>query len=116
MSSRGWCRKRNRLPRRSYFPKDLKLRPKPENASTLGSPTDRYEKATFMPERANPANLRQPTLGSPVVGGHFEKLLRILADERAGVRSDVLDAVLGKPALNLGERVSMLLGMLILVA
>jgi len=69
-----------------------------------------------MPERANPANLRQPALGSPVVGGKLEKLLRILPDEGAGVRSDVLDAVLGKPALNFRKCVVMLLGMLILVA
>jgi hypothetical protein len=69
-----------------------------------------------MPERANPAKLRQPTLGSPVVGGKLEKLLRILPDERAGVRSDVLDTVLGKPTLNFRERVTMLFGMLILVA
>ena len=70
-----------------------------------------------MPKRANPADLRQPTLGSPDVVGQLEKLvLVILADECAGVCSNVLDAVLGKPALNLRERVAMLLGMLILVA
>src|SRR5947207_15576268 len=82
----------------------------------LGSATDGYEEAAFLPECANPAKLRQPTLGSPVVGGKLEKLLRIFPDERARIRSDVLDAVLGKPALNLRERVTMLFGMLILIA
>ena len=83
---------------------------------SLGSATYCYEKPAFMPECPNPAKLRQPTLGSPVVGGKLEKLPRILPDERAGIRSDILDAVLGEPALNLRQRVTMLFGMLILVA
>ncbi len=69
-----------------------------------------------MPQRANPAQLCQPTFGMPAVGSHREKLLRVLADQRARVSSDVLNAVFAKPALDLRDRVAVFFRMLILIA
>jgi hypothetical protein len=51
-----------------------------------------------MREGTDPAELRDPRLEPPVVAGRCEKLLRIIAEQRAGVRSHVLDAVVAKPA------------------
>ena len=70
-----------------------------------------------MPERADPGELRQPALKTPVVCSAREQLfLRLLTEHRARVRPYVIDAILGKPALHLGQRVTVLLGMLILVS
>ena len=69
-----------------------------------------------MPEGADPAQLRQPAFGPPVVGRGCEQLLRFLAQYCARVCPEVLDPILGKPALHLGERVTVLFGMLILIA
>jgi hypothetical protein len=60
--------------------------------------------------------LRQPVLGLPPVGCRCEEILRILADECAEVRPDIVNSILIEPALHLGESMPVLLGMLILVA
>ena len=69
-----------------------------------------------MAERTNPAELRQPSLGPPVVGGPSEQIVNLFAENRARVGSQVLDAVLGEPLLDFGERVDVLFGMLVLIA
>ncbi len=79
------------------------------------APADCNEQAALLPERANPSDLREPSLGPPSVGGGREKILRALADERAGVGPNILDAVLVEPALHFGESMPVFLRMLILV-
>src|SRR5713101_6646113 len=79
------------------------------------APANRNKQATLLPERANPSDLREPSLGPPSVGGGREKILRALADERAGICPNILDAVLVEPALHFGESMPVFLRMLILV-
>src|SRR2546423_1812198 len=81
----------------------------------LSPPTDGNEKATLVPESPNPSKLCQPTLKTPVVCSGSEQLLRVLTQHCAWVRAQVFDAIFGKPALDLGQGVTVLLGMLILV-
>src|SRR5687767_2474919 len=69
-----------------------------------------------MPELANPTELRQPALEPPVVAGQCEKIVRVLADERAGVRANEVYVVFGKPALDFSERMAVFFRMLILIA
>src|SRR5260370_15467710 len=79
------------------------------------APANRNNQAALLPERANPSDLREPSLGPPSVGGGREKILRALADERAGVCPNILDAVLVEPALHFGESMPVFFRMLILV-
>src|SRR5689334_3492652 len=79
---------------------------------------DGEEQSAFVAERSDPAKLRQPAFGPPVVGGPGEEirnLVDLVAKDRARIRSQVLDAVLGEPPLHLGQRVHVLLGMLVLI-
>ena len=69
-----------------------------------------------MAERAHPAQLRQPAFRAPVVGGVREQLAWFIAQDCARIGPQIFDAILGKPALDLGERVAVLFGMLILIA
>ena len=72
-----------------------------------------------MPERAHPPELREPTLQPPVVLRPREEvafLALLAAEQRAGIGPHLLDAVLSKPALNLGQRVSMFFRMIVLIA
>ena len=48
--------------------------------------------------------------------GGGEQFVRLVAISRARIGPQVLDVVFGEPPLHFGERVAMLLGMLILVA
>ena len=66
-----------------------------------------------MAERTHPAQLRQPALQPPVVDRAREQLPRFIAEHRARVRPQVLDVVLGKPALDFGQRVAVLFGVLL---
>ena len=75
-----------------------------------------YEEATLVSELANPTELRQPALESPVVGGEREEVIRIFANKRAGICADKFNIVLHKPLLNFTERMAMLFRMLILIA
>ena len=68
------------------------------------------------PSVAYPSHLRQPSLGAPVVRRVREQLPWLVGEQRAWIGPQVLDAILGKPPLHLGERVAMLFGMLILIA
>src|SRR6266700_4581541 len=81
---------------------------------------DHNEQAAFVPERANPADLREPSLRLPIVSGLSEQFLRVFArisaDECARISSNIVDAVLADPALHLSESVAVLLGMLVLIA
>src|SRR5207244_9593055 len=88
----------------------------PGRREDLGAPTDGNEKATLMPKSPNPSKLCQPALKTPVVCGGSEQLLRVLTQHCAWVRAQVFDAIFGKPALDLGQGVTVLLGMLILVS
>src|SRR5712692_876233 len=87
-----------------------------KRARLLSTTADGDEEAALVAERANPAELCQPAFGTPVVGSGREQIIRILAEQRAGVGPHVLDTVFCKPALHLGERVAVLLGMPILIA
>src|ERR1017187_103990 len=82
----------------------------------MTAPPDRKEQSALLAESANPAKLREQRLGPPVVGGRCEQLFRLITDERARVRPHILDVVLIEPALHLGNRMTMLLRMLILIA
>src|ERR1022692_39498 len=68
-----------------------------------------------MSQASHPAELRQPGLGTPCIAGSNKKIVRRLADECAGVRSNILDAVLIEPILHFAQGVPMLFGMLILI-
>ena len=68
-----------------------------------------------MPQSPNPSKLRQPALKKPVVCSGSEQLLQVLTQHCAWVRAQVFDTIFGKPALDLGQCVTVLLGMLILV-
>src|SRR5437667_11673682 len=57
----------------------------------LYAPADCEEQPALIPERTNPAQLRQPALGPPVVGRRREQLLRFLAQDGARVCPQVLD-------------------------
>src|SRR5713226_586352 len=82
----------------------------------LGAPADGEEQSALASKRANPAELRQPALGPPVVGCAREQLLRFFGEYRARVCPQILDTILGKPTLHLSKRVTVLLGVLILIA
>src|SRR5260370_33687552 len=82
----------------------------------MAAPPNRNEQAAFLPERANPADLREPSLGPPSVGSRREEILRIFADERAGIRPYIFDAVLVEPALHFHKSMPVFLRMLILIA
>src|SRR5438034_8610906 len=77
--------------------------------------TDRDEEPALEPERPNPPKLGQPGLGPPIVRCRREERLRVVTEKRAWARSHVLDTVLSKPFLHFRERMTVLLGMLILV-
>ena len=79
------------------------------------APTDSNEKATLVRKSTNPSKLCQPALKVPVVVGSSEQLRRVLTQHSAWIRAQVFDAIFGKPALDLGQGVTVLLGMLILV-
>ena len=77
------------------------------------------EQAAFVPECLHPPELGEPALQPPVVLRWSKQLglfSLIAAEKSAGIGPHVLDAVLGKPALHLGERMSMFLRMLVLIA
>src|SRR5262245_4323480 len=72
-----------------------------------------------MPERPNPPDLGEQALEPPVVLRRSEQLgfVRLIATEKgARIRSHVLNTVFGEPALNLGQGVSVLLRMFVLIA
>jgi hypothetical protein len=81
----------------------------------VSAPTDGNEKATLVPQSPNPSKLCQPALKKPVVCSGSEQLLQVLTQHCAWVRAQVFDTIFGKPALDLGQCVTVLLGMLILV-
>src|SRR5216684_8880029 len=81
----------------------------------LSAPTDGNEKATLVPKSPNPSKLCQPALKTPVVCSGSEQLLRLLTQHCAWVGAQVFDAIFGEPALDLGEGVTVLFWMLILV-
>src|SRR5882672_11312324 len=68
-----------------------------------------------MSQASHPPELRQPGLETPCIAGGGEKIIRRLADECAGVRPNILDAILAEPILHFAEGVPMLFGMLILI-
>jgi hypothetical protein len=78
-------------------------------------PTDGNEKSTLVRKSTDPSKLCQPSLKTPVVFGSSEQLLRVLTQNCARISAQVFDAIFRKPALDLGQGVTMLLGMLILV-
>ena len=80
------------------------------------APANGDEQAPLVPERTNPADLREPPFEVPIVLGACKEIVRLGAQDGAGIGAHVLDAVLGKPALNFGERVPMFLGMAVLSA
>src|SRR5207344_880446 len=71
-------------------------------ARVLRSPADCEEQPALVPERAHPA------LGPPVVRCTCEQIARLIAEHRARVRPQVLDPILGKPALHLRKGVAVL--------
>src|ERR1700730_8153876 len=81
----------------------------------LSAPTDGNERATLVPKSPNPSKLCHPALKVPIVFGRSEQLLRVLTQHCAWICAQVFDAIFGKPALDLGQGVTLLLGMLILV-
>src|SRR5438045_3329147 len=91
---------------------------------SLQPPSDREEQSALASERSHPAQLRQPALDQPVVRRAREEILRpalsgvegLVFQHRAWIGPQVLDALVGEPALHFGERVPVLFGMLILIA
>src|SRR5437660_12600190 len=83
---------------------------------SLQPAADGKEQSAFVAERRHPPELREPPFETPVVFGGGEQIARFLAEQRARIRAYVLDAVVGEPALDLGEGVPMLFGVLVLIA
>src|SRR5260370_21612438 len=81
----------------------------------VSGPTDGNENATMVIKSPNPSKLCQQAIKVPVVFGSSEQLLRVLTQHCAWICAQVFDAIFGKPALDLGQGVTLLLGMLILV-
>jgi hypothetical protein len=70
-----------------------------------------------MPQRAHPSKLCQRALKTPVICCVREQsFLCLLNKQRAWIGPCIIDTALGKLPLHLGERVAVLLGMLILIA
>src|SRR5580704_5639867 len=69
-----------------------------EQSLPSSTSADGEEEPAFVPEGADPAQLRQPALGPPVIGCTCEQLLRFLAQHGARVGPEVLDPILGRPA------------------
>src|SRR5262249_27321449 len=83
---------------------------------SLEPPADGKEQSALVAERRHPAELREPSFETPVVAGRGEQITGLIGEQRAWIRPNVLDAVAGEPALDFRERMTMLLGMLILIA
>ena len=84
--------------------------------TSSGAPADSDEQSALVPERAHPPELRQPALEPPVVARIGEQLVIIVSEERARIRTHVVDTGLCEPALHFTERVPVFFGMVILVA
>src|SRR5207237_2684417 len=78
--------------------------------------TDRDEQSTVVPQGENPSQFRQPAFKTPIVFSTREQLIPLLIEHRACVCADVIDSILGEPALHLGQGVTVLLRMLILIS
>src|ERR1044071_4084033 len=74
---------------------------------------DHDKKPALLAQRMNPAELREPAFWPPVVSRMRKQILRVLADERAGISAHVFHAALAKPALHFGDGVPVFFGMLI---
>src|SRR5438876_3715596 len=85
--------------RASYGLASAKAAKKMRSIVAVRAAADREEQPAFVPERAHPAQLRQPAFNAPVVGRAREQRLRPVAQYRARVCPQVLDVILGKPAL-----------------
>src|SRR6476620_2996430 len=79
-------------------------------------PPDRKEQSALAPECAHPRDLCDPAFERPVVCGAREQILGRVVEDRARIRAQILDAMLREPALHLGEGVTMLLGMPVLIS
>src|SRR3954465_11534675 len=79
-------------------------------------PSDRKEQSPLAPERAHPRNLCEPALEPPIVCGAREQILGRVLEDDARIRAQILDAVLGEPALHFADGVTMLLRMPILIS
>src|SRR5215510_6619934 len=78
---------------------------------SLYFPSDSKEQSPLAPQRAHPPDLCEPALERPIVGGAREQILGDVVEDRAGIGSEVLDAMVREPALDFGDRVTMLLRM-----
>jgi hypothetical protein len=85
------------------------------NPQGLSAATDRNEKASLVPDSPHPSDLRQPPLNAPVVCSACEQRLRLFTQYCTRVRAHIFHVICGKPALDLGQGMTMFLGMLILV-
>jgi hypothetical protein len=83
---------------------------------SLQATADGKEQSSLVAERVHPSELRQPPFGPPVVRRRLEQFPFVVGEHRARIRAQVLDAVVGEPALDFAERVPVLLRMLILIA
>jgi hypothetical protein len=87
-----------------------------QSCSYLTALANGDKQTTLLPELGNPAQLGQPGLRQPVVGGILEEIARLLANQRAGICPHVIDSIFLEPFLNFSESMAVLLRMLILVA
>src|SRR5262245_53460998 len=79
--------------------------------TSSSTPTDRKKESALASERAHPTDLSKPALEMPVVRCRREQFFHVLTQHGARVRAQVLDAILCKPALHLGKRVTVLFRM-----
>ena len=69
-----------------------------------------------MPEGPNPSDLRQPTLKAPIVCSACEQVRRLLTEHCTWVSAHIFHVIGCKPAPDLRQGMTVLFGMLILVA
>src|SRR4029434_11161184 len=72
--------------------------------------------ASSGPAARTPPNLGEPAFEPPVVLGGCKEFAWLRAKHGARIRTEILHAVLGEPALDLRQRVPVLLRLAILIA
>ena len=84
------------FPDSNPVPVPVPLRLSCEQSHSDAAPPHRDEQAALVAQRLQPAELRQPLLGMPVIAGIGEQAVFFVRQQCAGIGTDILDVILGE--------------------